>query len=414
MNTNRHNVRTIPMLVLVAGLAMPALAQQSQKEQDARHRTQQPDARTASQSGQLSSLRLMRATDLIGKDIMNIEGEAAGSVDDAIIDRGSGRIAYLIVQSGAILGFGGERVAIPYNDFTYDVVERTYSLPITAEDLQNDTNAHRSRWVTLNSGDLESQLREIGDTLYSAASDAYASAFGQEAERTTIQGKVVAVNRWNQGDGVEYVSVDIVPSGADAPETVVLGPTWYVMGSDHAPVMSHNATLTVVRSTSDANRYIATGYGVDGNNFNIRADDGTPLWNDDGGALAVFMLSDLIGMDTNARAEEGGEIQNAIVEGQSGQIGLVVFDPNENFLGLGDELYPVPWSMVAVGVDRVTIDADAATFENVETLPDDLTDLTSEQDLRQMYDPFGTKVTVFRVHHRGDKSSYQTDSRRGG
>ena len=70
--------------------------------------------------------------------------------------------------------------------------------------------------------------------------------------------------------------------------------------------------------------------------------------------------------------------------------------------------------MVAVGVDRVTIDADAATFENVETLPDDLTDLTSEQDLRQMYDPFGTKVTVFRVHHRGDKSSYQTDSRRVG
>lgn len=127
------------------------------------------------------------------------------------------------------------------------------------------------------------------------------------------------------------------------------------------------------------------------------------------------MLSDLIGMEANARAENSGEIQNAIIEGQSGQIGLVVFDPNENFLGLGDNLYPVPWSTVAVGVNRVTIDADATTFENAKTVPDDLTDLTTEQDLRPMYDPYGTKVTVFKKHQqRSDRSSYQTDSRRGG
>lgn len=414
MNTNRHNVRTIPMLVLVAGLAMPAIAQQSQKEQDARQRTQQPDARSSNQPGQLRSLSLMTATDLIGKDIKNIEGETLGSIDDAIVDRGSGRIAYLVVQSGAILGFGGERVAIPYNDVMYDTVDRMYTMPITAEDLQKNTNAHRDRWVKLNSGDLQAQLREMGDKMYSAAKDAYASAFGQEANRETISGTVVAVNRWNQGDGVEYVSVDVMPAGEDSPKTIVLGPSWYVMGSDHAPVKSHKATVTAVRSANDTNRFIATGYGVDGNNFAIRSDDGKPMWNDDGGALAVFMLSDLIGMNANARNEDGGEIQNAIVEAQSGQIGLVVFDPNENFLGLGDDLYPVPWSEVAIGTDRVTIDADAATFEYAETLPDDVSDLTSEQDLRPMYEPFGTKVTVFTVRHRDDRSSHQTDSRRGG
>lgn len=416
MNTNRHNVRTIPMLVLVAGLALPAVAQQSQREQDkdARQRMQQPDDRTTRQAGQLQTLSLISAIDLIGKDIKNIEGEAAGSIDDAIIDRGSGRIAYLVVESGAILGFGGERVAIPYRDFTYDTVERTFSLPITAEDLKNDTNAHRSRWVQLNSGDMQNQLRQIGDSIYSTSRDEYTQAFGQDATRETIKGRVVGINRWNQRDGSEYVSVDVLPTGEDTPRTVILGPSWYVMGSEYAPVQGHNATILANRNPSDSSQYIATGYGVDGQNFDIRSDDGKPMWNDDGGALAVFMLSDLIGMNANARNEEGGEIQNAIVEAQSGQIGLVVFDPNENFLGLGDDLYPVPWSEVAIGAERVTIDADATTFENAETLPDDLSGLTSEQDLRPMYDPFGTEVTVFTVRHRDDRSSYQTDSRRGG
>lgn len=413
MNTNRHNVRTIPMLVLAAGLALPAVAQEKTADKANKQQMQQPENR-ASQAKQLQSLSFVRATDLIGKDIKNIEDESVGTIDDAIVDRGTGRISHLVIQSGAILGFGGERVAIPYDDFKYDTVDHIFTLPIASEELKQKTTERRDRWIMLNSGDLQAQLHQIGDSQYATTQDAYASSFGKDAKQETIEGTVVGIDRWNEPNGMEYVSVNIIPKGEKSPKTVVLGPSWYIMGSNYAPVQSHHATVRAVPSRSESYKYVAMGYGVNGKDFKIRSAEGHPLWNDDGGALAVFMLSDLVGLEANARSEKGGEIQDALIEGQSGQIGLVVFDPNENFLGIGDDLYPVPWSSIAVGVDLVTIDADAQTFESAKKLPDDLNALTTPQSLRPMYDPFGAKVTTFAERHRGDKSSYQTDSRRGG
>ena len=55
----------------------------------------------------------MRATQIIGMEAENRAGEALGEVEDLVIDRDSGRVAYAALARGGFLGVGGKRFAYP-------------------------------------------------------------------------------------------------------------------------------------------------------------------------------------------------------------------------------------------------------------------------------------------------------------
>jgi len=61
---------------------------------------------------------------LLGADIYNNAGQELGSVEDLIIDRDQNRATYVIVVSGEILGIGGTKIAVPWQEFTFDGTDR--------------------------------------------------------------------------------------------------------------------------------------------------------------------------------------------------------------------------------------------------------------------------------------------------
>jgi hypothetical protein len=107
-------------------------------------------------------------------------------------------------------------------------------------------------------------------------------------------------------------------------------------------------------------------------------------------------MSDLIGADAESRGNDSGEVQDIIVERNSGRIAFLAFDANENFLGIGDEIRLIPWSMVAIDRDlNANIDADAATIGRAVQMPEDLEAFGSGQELNTAYTAFGTEPTRF-------------------
>jgi sporulation protein YlmC with PRC-barrel domain len=54
-----------------------------------------------------------RASKLIGKEVMNANGESIGDIDDLVIDRKD--VLFAILQVGGFLGLGGLLVAVPYD-----------------------------------------------------------------------------------------------------------------------------------------------------------------------------------------------------------------------------------------------------------------------------------------------------------
>lgn len=111
----------------------------------------------------------------------------------------------------------------------------------------------------------------------------------------------------------------------------------------------------------------------------------------------LVLLSEVLGRDVRARGDEdAGDIEDAVIEVNSGRVAFLVIDPDTNFLGMGDEAKIVPWTVLGViGEDRVRMDADAAMLRNAQPLPEDVNVFRDEQRLRALYQPYGVDSQQF-------------------
>src|SRR5271157_4758683 len=67
-----------------------------------------------------TSGRLIAADQVEGTRIYNRSGENLGSVEDVMIDKVSGRIAYAVVGFGGFLGIGDRHYPLPWETLKYD------------------------------------------------------------------------------------------------------------------------------------------------------------------------------------------------------------------------------------------------------------------------------------------------------
>ena len=64
--------------------------------------------------------RLIAADQVEGTSIYNRKGESLGSVEDVMIDKVSGRIAYAVAGFGGFLGIGNRHYPLPWDKLKYD------------------------------------------------------------------------------------------------------------------------------------------------------------------------------------------------------------------------------------------------------------------------------------------------------
>ena len=77
---------------------------------------------------------LWLANEAIGVNVIGADGDDLGNVQDIVLDRDEGRVAYLIVSYGGILGVGDKRFAVPWQAFG-QTADRELSLAIDRERL---------------------------------------------------------------------------------------------------------------------------------------------------------------------------------------------------------------------------------------------------------------------------------------
>lgn len=63
---------------------------------------------------------LISADKVQGTDIYNRRGDNLGEVENVMIDKRSGKVAYAVVTFGGFLGIGSDRRALPWNVLTYN------------------------------------------------------------------------------------------------------------------------------------------------------------------------------------------------------------------------------------------------------------------------------------------------------
>jgi sporulation protein YlmC with PRC-barrel domain len=83
-----------------------------------------------------TSGRLIAADQVQGTYIYNPAGDSLGSVEDVMIDKVSGRIAYAVVGFGGVLGIGDRHYPLPWEKLKYDTAMGGYVVDLDRRTLE--------------------------------------------------------------------------------------------------------------------------------------------------------------------------------------------------------------------------------------------------------------------------------------
>jgi sporulation protein YlmC with PRC-barrel domain len=109
------------------------------------------DARPGARAGGAAtgSAMILKGDELIGRNVVNHEGETLGEIHDLALDPDSGRIAYAVLSSGGVLGVGDKLYAIPWQALSRHHSDEGCLLDVDKERLQNAPGFTSDKWPNM-------------------------------------------------------------------------------------------------------------------------------------------------------------------------------------------------------------------------------------------------------------------------
>ncbi len=88
----------------------------------------------------------LSASTLKGDKVMNFQNEDIGTVEEIMIDVQSGRIAYIVVSFGGILGVGDKLFAVPWSALKVDTDRKCFIMDADKDLLKNAPGFDKNDW----------------------------------------------------------------------------------------------------------------------------------------------------------------------------------------------------------------------------------------------------------------------------
>jgi sporulation protein YlmC with PRC-barrel domain len=91
----------------------------------------------------------VKASSIIGTDVVDPKGDSLGDVKEVVIDPRTGRVAYVVVSFGGFLSMGEKLFAIPFSAFVYNVEKNEYVLNVSKERLKAAPGFDADHWPSM-------------------------------------------------------------------------------------------------------------------------------------------------------------------------------------------------------------------------------------------------------------------------
>jgi len=91
----------------------------------------------------------VKASSIIGTDVVNPNGDNLGDIKEVVIDPNTGKVAYAVVAFGGFLTMGEKLFAIPFSSFKYDPTENEYVLDVSKERLEAAPGFDADHWPSM-------------------------------------------------------------------------------------------------------------------------------------------------------------------------------------------------------------------------------------------------------------------------
>ena len=236
---------------------------------------------------------LLRVSELRGKKLMSDDGRELGTVNDLIIDASSGRVAFGVVTFGGTLGFGADKVPIPWPLFDVNKDGGLFAVKIDKEQVMSAPRLKDKDWAELKDskfapgvyahyGVNAPWIERISSA--PAPSDASPTSLYQQAYTIgnpgVVTGKITSINECTPMKGVPDVTCISIQSDAGGQMVAHLAPKWYLEQQGVKFKTGDAVTINGRWADIEGSRYlIATSVSAaDGKALVLRQGDGVVSW----------------------------------------------------------------------------------------------------------------------------------------
>jgi sporulation protein YlmC with PRC-barrel domain len=125
-------------------------------------------------SGTRETTRLISSEKVEDTSVENIRGDSLGHIEEIMIDKISGKVAYAVLNYGSFLGLtGGKNFAVPWDMLKYNTQRNAYVIDIPEDRLKNAPSFDAGTQPKWGDRDYDKQLHDY----YGSRSDWYLSGY---------------------------------------------------------------------------------------------------------------------------------------------------------------------------------------------------------------------------------------------
>ena len=236
---------------------------------------------------------LLRVSEVRGKKLMSDDGRELGTVNDLVVDVSTGRIAFGVVTFGGTLGFGGDKVPIPWPLFDVNKDGGLFAVKLDKEQVLAAPRLTEKDWAEFKDSKYAPRVyAHYGinapwlERISSAPATPEASPLTQYQQVYTtgnegvVTGKITSINEGAPMKGVPDVTCISVQSDAGSKMMAHLAPKWYLDQQGVKFKTGDAVTINGRWADIEGSRYlIATSItGADGKSLMLRQGDGVVKW----------------------------------------------------------------------------------------------------------------------------------------
>jgi sporulation protein YlmC with PRC-barrel domain len=242
---------------------------------------------------------LVRASKVTGMDVRNAANENLGEIQDVVLDRDGGTIAYAVVSFGGFLNMGDKLFAVPWEALKPTADRAAFVLDVPKDRLQKAPGFDKNKWPDMVDSQFATELRTFYGTVAVDARNARPANGRRESARredgmTDGQPRVAGVN-----GNLEDSNRTILVHTGTVKTFQRVDPAQVVITTDRGEVQAElgpmsfidrerltfdpNANVTLKgydRMQNGRNTFVVTEVTKDGRAVRLRRDDLTPVWSD--------------------------------------------------------------------------------------------------------------------------------------
>lgn len=94
----------------------------------------------------MENREIVKSGEITGTKVRNTANEKLGEIAEIVIDKQSGKVSYLVLDFGGILGFGNKFFAVPWHLFLYDNGDNCFVLNVDKQHLKDAPGFAKDHW----------------------------------------------------------------------------------------------------------------------------------------------------------------------------------------------------------------------------------------------------------------------------